>query len=131
MMVTNKQGIIKKFLAINEVSILRQSRQAASMSISVGSRVIIKKLISDGFEIPKKYQNLFELNQSVVPNDITLLINNNEIGLVLLRIAEFIGEDKLQDIGPETVYFMISILNKLNLDKIRNEIILKVLPLKI
>ncbi len=48
MMVTNKQGIIKKFLAINEVSILRQSRQAASMSISVGSRVIIKKLISDG-----------------------------------------------------------------------------------
>ena len=48
MRVTNKQGIIKKFLAINEVSILRQSRQAASMSISVGSRVIIKKLISDG-----------------------------------------------------------------------------------
>ena len=48
MSVTNKQGIIKKFLAINEVSILRQSRQAASMSISVGSRVIIKKLISDG-----------------------------------------------------------------------------------
>ena len=48
MRVTNKQGIIKKFLAINEVSILRQSRQAASMSISVGSRIIIKKLISDG-----------------------------------------------------------------------------------
>ena len=76
-------------------------------------------------------KQLFELNQSVIPNDITLLINNNEIGLVLLRIAEFIGEDKLQDIGPETVYFMISILNELNLDKIRNEIILKVLPLKI
>ena len=89
------------------------------------------KLFKLEINILKKYQNLFELNQSVVPNDITLLINNNEIGLVLLRIAEFIGEDKLQDIGPETVYFMISILNKLNLDKIRNEIILKVLPLKI
>tara|TARA_B100000963_G_C22532014_1_gene628041 strand:- start:391 stop:1158 length:768 start_codon:yes stop_codon:yes gene_type:complete len=38
----------KKSLAINEVSILRQSRQAASISIKSGSRFIIKKLISDG-----------------------------------------------------------------------------------
>ena len=38
----------KKFLAINEVSILRQSRQAAALSIKSGSKVIIKKLISDG-----------------------------------------------------------------------------------
>ncbi len=38
----------KKFLAINEVSILRQSRQAAALSIKSGSKIIIKKLISDG-----------------------------------------------------------------------------------
>jgi len=38
----------KKYLAINEVSILRQSRQAASISIKNGSKHIIKKLISDG-----------------------------------------------------------------------------------
>ena len=38
----------KKFLAINEVSILRQSRQAASLSISNGNKVIIKELVSDG-----------------------------------------------------------------------------------
>ena len=38
----------KKCLAINEVSILRQSRQAASLSIKVGSKYIIKKLVSDG-----------------------------------------------------------------------------------
>ena len=39
---------IRKYLAINEVSILRQSRQAASLSIKNGSKYIIKKLISDG-----------------------------------------------------------------------------------
>ena len=38
----------KKNLAINEVSILRQSRQAASLSINSGSKMIIKKLVSDG-----------------------------------------------------------------------------------
>ena len=38
----------KKHIAINEVSILRQSRQAASLSISHGSKKIIKELVSDG-----------------------------------------------------------------------------------
>jgi len=48
MIVKNKQGLIKKSIAINEVSILRQSRQAASLSIQTGSKIIIKRLISDG-----------------------------------------------------------------------------------
>ena len=47
MTVKNKNQT-KKHLAINEVSILRQSRQAASLSIKHGSNQIIKKLISDG-----------------------------------------------------------------------------------
>jgi NAD+ kinase len=48
MIVKNKKNQIKKSLAINEVSILRQSRQAASLSIKYGSKQIIKKLVSDG-----------------------------------------------------------------------------------
>jgi len=48
MTVKNKNRNTKKFLAINEVSILRQSRQAASMSIKYGSKKIIKNLVADG-----------------------------------------------------------------------------------
>ncbi len=48
MKVVNKYGVIKKSLAINEVSILRQSRQAASLQVTAGKKNIIKKLISDG-----------------------------------------------------------------------------------
>ena len=48
MIVKNKSNQTRKSLAINEVSILRQSRQAASLSIKQGSRLIIKKLVSDG-----------------------------------------------------------------------------------
>ena len=48
MIVKNKKNQTRKFIAINEVSILRQSRQAASLSIKQGSRQIIKKLVSDG-----------------------------------------------------------------------------------
>ena len=48
MIVKNKFNKIKKSIAINEVSILRQSRQTASIEISSGSQKIIKKLVSDG-----------------------------------------------------------------------------------
>ena len=48
MTVSNKNNQSKKHIAINEVSILRQSRQAASLSIDYGSKKIIKNLVSDG-----------------------------------------------------------------------------------
>ena len=48
MIVKNKDNKIKRSLAINEVSVLRQSRQAAFLSIKLGSKQIIKKLVSDG-----------------------------------------------------------------------------------
>ncbi len=48
MSVKTKTGRKKKGIAINEVSILRQSRQAASLKINQGKKQIIKKLISDG-----------------------------------------------------------------------------------
>ena len=48
MIVKNKNNQIKKSLAINEVSVLRQSRQAAFLSIKHGSKLVIKKLVSDG-----------------------------------------------------------------------------------
>ena len=47
-MIVKTKKKIKKSLAINEVSILRQSRQAANLSIKSNSKYIIKKLVSDG-----------------------------------------------------------------------------------
>ena len=44
----NKNNKKKRSIAINEISILRQSRQAANINIKIGSRFLIKKLISDG-----------------------------------------------------------------------------------
>ena len=48
MTVKNTKNQIRKYLAINEVSILRQSRQAASLSINHGTKQVIKRLVSDG-----------------------------------------------------------------------------------
>ena len=59
------------------------------------------------------------------------MINKNETGLLLLRLVEIIGEDKVIDLGTETLYFIISALNQINLDPVRDKILLKVLPLKV
>jgi NAD+ kinase len=48
MTVKTKSNQIKKSIAINEVSILRQSKQASSISITTNKKNIIKKLVSDG-----------------------------------------------------------------------------------
>ncbi len=48
MIVKNKNNQTKRSIAINEVSVLRQSRQAATLSIKQGSKQVIKKLVSDG-----------------------------------------------------------------------------------
>jgi hypothetical protein len=49
----------------------------------------------------------------------------------LLRIVEIIGQDNLNNIDEDTLYFIISTLNQLNADPLRNRILFKVLPLKV
>ena len=93
--------------------------------------ILLESLISDGLEIQKKYKYMFKFDQSNIPTDIQMLLSNNELGMVLLRIVEIIGEDDLESLDSDTLYFMTSVLNELNLDLIRNKIILQVLPLKI
>ena len=63
--------------------------------------------------------------ESDIPPDIQAKIQNDEIGMVLLRIVEIIGEDSLDSIGSETLNFIINILNQLDMDKLRNKIYYK------
>ena len=59
------------------------------------------------------------------------LIQFLEIGAALLRVIEVIGPEKIEEIDDDTVYFIINALNQLNVDLIRNKLLLKVLPLKV
>ncbi len=111
--------------------LLKSIKKNKEYQVSNKDLIILESIISDGLEIPKKYKNMFKFGQSTIPTDIQMLLSNNELGMVLLRIVEIIGEDKLSKLDSDTLYFIISVLNELNLDSIRNKIILEVLPLKI
>ncbi len=111
--------------------LIKSIKKNKNYFVSTKDLMLLESLQSDGVEISKKYLKLFQFNQSDIPTDLQLLINNNEIGLVLLRFVEIIGEDEFINLGSDTIYFMVDALNRLNIDSIRNNILLKVLPLKV
>ena len=110
---------------------LKKIKKNKKYYFSTKDNIIIESLISDGIKISEKYESILELNKSNIPTDIEVMINDGEIAMILLRLVEIIGEDNLKDLGTETLYFIVTTLNKLNIDKIRNDIILQVIPIKV
>ena len=93
--------------------------------------ILVETFKSDGIQVSDKFKNLYQINDSEIPSDIQIFINNGDIAAAMLRIVEIIGQDELKDIGEDTLYFIISTLNQLDVDILRNKILLKVLPLKV
>ena len=93
--------------------------------------ILVEAMKSDDIKVSKKYKDLYRTDDSEIPTDIQTLIDNREIGAAMLRLVEVIGQDELKDIDVDTMYFIINILNQLNIDPIRNKILLKILPLKV
>ena len=112
-------------------SLLKKIKKNSKYFFSIKDMILLESLKADGVQIPKKYKNIYEPIDANIPYDIQILINQEETGLFLLRLVEIIGEDKITDMDPETLYFIISALNQLDIDKLRNQILLKVLPLKV
>ena len=126
-----KEDSSKKNIEKDLESLLKKIKKDSKYFFSIKDMILLESLKADGVQIPKKYKNIYEPIDANIPHDIQILINQEEIGLFLLRLVEIIGEDKITDMDPETLYFIISSLNQLDIDQLRNQILLKVLPLKV
>ena len=98
--------------------------------ITTNDEILLESLKYDGVKILKKYSDKYSSSANIPP-DIQAKINNRDLGLILLRIVEIIGEDKLEKLGSETLNFILITLNQLDLDTIRDKIILKTLPIRV
>ena len=110
---------------------LKKIKKDKKYFLSKKDIIFIEALKSDGIQISKKFDNLYEIKESEMPKDIQSMIENDEIGAALLRIIEVIGPERIENLDEDTVYFIINTLNQLNVDLIRNKLLLKVLPLKV
>ena len=93
--------------------------------------ILVETFKSDGVQVSEKFKDLYEIKESEIPSDIQIFINNGDMAAAILRIVEVIGQDEMKNIDEDTLYFIISTLNQLDADPLRNKILLKVLPLKV
>ena len=113
------------------ISIYKKIRKDKKYYFSAKDVILLDSLKADGIKLPKKLEKKYSSNKLTIPQGLIDLSDQGQIGLVLLKIIEIIGEDQLEDLDPETLYFITATLNKLDLKKIRNNIIIKTLPYRV
>ncbi len=112
-------------------NLLKKIKKDKKYFFSKKDVILVEVFKSDGIKVSEKFNDLYEINESEMPSDIQIFINSGDIATAMLRIVEVIGQDELKNIDNDTLYFIISTLNQLDIDPLRNKILLKVLPLKV
>ena len=138
--ILHKSKLLKYFIEDNYtveklendlISIYKKIKKDKKYYFSAKDVILLDSLKADGIKLPKKLEKQYSSNKLTIPKGLIDLSDQGQIGLVLLKIIEIIGEDQLEDLDPETLYFITATLNKLDLKKIRNNIIIKTLPYRV
>ena len=92
---------------------------------------LVDALTTDGFNIPSKLDIKGLTDKYDVPKNLLSLIEKQQNAFLALKIVEIIGEDEPYQLDPETIYFITSLLNKMDLIKIRNKVLISALPQRV
>ena len=138
--ILHRSKVIKHFLENNEKvsrtekdfkSVYKKIKRNKKYFMSIKDIIVLESLAADGILLPEDLDYTQFSSQLTVPKNLLELVNKKQIGLVMLKLIEIIGEDNISDLDPETVYFLNKILNELNLKKIRNDILSEALPIRV
>ena len=123
----NKQSLPKtQKLTDNLLSKIKKDKK---YSFDFKDIVLLQSLRSDGIqigEIDEMSQYISELNP-----EFDKMIDNNESGMILLKLVEIIGEKELDELNNSTLNLIIETMNRAKLISLRNELLLEILPLKV
>ena len=138
--IIHRSKIIKHFIDNNEKnartendfkSVYKKIKKNKKYFVSIKDIVVLESLAADGVVLPSGLNYSTLASELTIPKNLQDLVRQNQLGLVMLKIVEIIGEDEIKNLDPETLYFLNRILNDLNLKKIRNKILSESLPLRI
>ena len=125
------EGENKKKVQKDIDKIFKKINKNKKYFVSAKDLALADALIKDGFSLPTNFK-YNELSQKFdIPKNLLKLINNDQKAFLALKIVEIIGEDEVNNLDPETIYFITNLLNKLDLKEFRNEILATALPLRI
>ena len=138
--ILHRSKVIKHFLDNNEKisrtekdfkTVYKKIKRNKKYFISIKDIIVLESLQVDGVTLPKDLNYKSLSLQLTIPKNLEELVNQNQTGLLMLKIIEIIGEDDIRDLDPETIYFLNRILNDMNLKKIRNNILSEALPVRV
>ncbi len=110
------------------IKIYKKIKKNRKYFFSAKDLALVESLVKDGFKIPKEF-NYQEISKNYnIPSNLLILGKRKESAFLTLKLVEIIGEDEAYNLDPETIYFIIHLLNQNNLKKIRNEILISALP---
>ena len=112
-------------------TVYKKIRRNKNYFYSAKDIAVLESLEYDGVLIPKEINHKGLSENYNVPDSLNDLAKNGEKGYLALKIVEIIGEDEVNNLDPETIYFITNLLNKLELKEFRNEILATALPLRI
>ncbi|MDC0472880.1 hypothetical protein OAN27_02770 [Pelagibacteraceae bacterium] len=112
-------------------SVYKKIKKNKKYFFSAKDLVLIESLANDGFVTPKEINYKEFAKKYSVPESLKSLVDNREIGLLALKFVEIIGQDDVYNLDPETIYFITNILNKAELTRFRNKILITALPLRV
>ena len=122
----NREKLEKDF-----IKIYKKISKNKKYFFSIKDVILLETLSSDGFEMPKDL-NINQLtNNLTIPGNIKTLVEKGETGMLMLKLVEIIGSDEIENLDPETLYFIINVLNKAKIKKTRNQILNLTLPLRV
>ena len=135
--ILHRSKVIRYFLDSNQKinraekdfkSIYKKIKKNKKYFVSIKDIIVFESLVADGVSLPKSLDYNPISTELTIPQNLQDLVNQNQIGLVMLKIVEIVGEDNISDLDPETLYFVNKILNELNLKRIRNIVLSEALP---
>ena len=138
--ILHRSKVLKHFLEKNQKisktekdfkAVYKKIKKNKKYFISIKDIIVLESLEIDGITLPVDLDYSNRSSQLTIPKNLESLVNQKQTGLLMLKIVEIIGEDEIHDLDPETVYFLNRILNDLNLKKIRNNILIKALPVRV
>ena len=138
--ILHRSKVLKHFLEKNQKisktekdfkAVYKKIKKNKKYFLSIKDIIVLESLEIDGITLPVDLDYSNRSSQLTIPKNLESLVNQKQTGLLMLKIVEIIGEDEIHDLDPETVYFLNRILNDLNLKKIRNNILIKALPVRV
>ncbi len=123
----NKQSLPKtQKLTDNLLSKIQKDK---NYSFDFKDIVLLQSLKSDGIQIGE-IDELSQYKPDLNP-ELDKMIDNNESGMILLKLVEIIGEKELDELNSTSLNFIVEIMNRTKLISLRNELLLEILPLKV